>query len=96
VHTYSERVRKLLVRLGDPKLNFSNADVYELIKKSEKYHLPLILWLTVGNPYETIKDFMINLKHLLRITKNYVLKKKHVILFINTAVLISPGSLARN
>ena len=94
VHTYSERVRKLLVRLGDPKLNFSNADVYELIKKSEKYHLPLILWLTVGNPYETIKDFMINIKHLLRITKNYVLKKKHVILFINTAVLISPGSLA--
>ena len=37
---------------------------------------------------------MINLKHLLGITKNYVLKKKHVILFINTAVLISPGSPA--
>ena len=94
VNTYSERVRQILVKLGDPKLNFSNKDIYNLINKCEKYHLPLILWLTVGNPYETIKDFIINLKHLLGITKNYVIKKKQVILFINTAVLISPGSLA--
>ena len=94
VHTYSERVRQILVKLGDTKLNFSNKAIYNLITKCEKYHLPLILWLTVGNPFETIKDFIINLKHLLGITKNYVIKKKQVILFINTAVLISPGSLA--
>jgi radical SAM superfamily enzyme YgiQ (UPF0313 family) len=94
VHTYSERVRRILVNLGDPKLNFSNTDLYNLIAKCEKYHIPLIFWLTVGNPYETVKDFIINLKHLLSITKNYVIKRKQVILFINTAVLISPGSLA--
>lgn len=94
VNTYSERVRTLLVKLGDTKLNFLNADVYHLIKKCGLYNLPLMLWLTVGNPYESIKDVLINLKHVLKITKDYILKNKQAILFINTAVLISPGSPA--
>jgi len=94
VHSYSERVRKHFVKLGDPKFNFLNADVYDLIKKCGKLYLPLILWITVGNPYETIKDVMINLKHILKITKDYVLKNKQTILFINTAILISPSSPA--
>ena len=37
---------------------------------------------------------MINLKHILKITKNFVLKNKQTILFINTAILISPSSPA--
>ena len=53
-----------------------------------------MLWLTVGNPYESIKDVLINLKNILKITKDYILKNKQAILFINTAVLISPGSPA--
>jgi radical SAM superfamily enzyme YgiQ (UPF0313 family) len=94
VNTYSERVRTLLVKLGDTKLNFSNADLYHLIKKCGLYNLPLILWLAVGNPYESIKDVLINLKHILKISKGYILKNQQMIFFINTAILISPSSPA--
>lgn len=94
VHTFSERVRKVFVKLGDPKFSFLNSEVYNLIKKCGNLYLPLVLWITVGNPYETVKDIMINLKHILKITNEYILKYKQAILFINTAILISPSSPA--
>ena len=94
VHSFSERVRKSLVKLGDPKFSFLNTEVYNLIKKCGKFYLPLVLWITVGNPYETVQDVLINIKHLLKITKAYILKNKQAILFINTAILISPSSPA--
>ncbi|MFX1339372.1 MAG: B12-binding domain-containing radical SAM protein [Promethearchaeota archaeon] len=94
VHSFSERVRKVFVTLGDPKFSFLNNDVYNLIKKCRKLYLPLVLWITVGNPYETVKDVMTNFKHILKITNEYILRYKQAILFINTAILISPSSPA--
>jgi hypothetical protein len=91
--TYPQRVRALLGPLTDPFLNYEECDFQHLVKEATTNAIPLRLWFTIGNPFETAKDMFENLTLA---TKQFAKNSKGRggVSFYNTPVTISPGSPA--
>ena len=91
--TYPKRVRALLGPLTDPFLNYEEGDFHRLVEEAMANEIPLRLWFTIGNPFETVNDLFENIA---LVTKALIKNEKgrgHVS-FYNTPVTISPGSPA--
>jgi hypothetical protein len=91
--TYPKRVRTQLGPLTDPFLNYQEDDFNRLVEEATAYDIPLRLWFTIGNPFETVKDVFENLALVTKVFAKNDKGRGHVT-FYNTPVTISPGSPA--
>jgi len=91
--TYPKRVRALLESLTDSFFNYDENVFHDLVKAATALDIPLRLWFTVGNPFETVKDIFENVE---AITRAFMRSggKRHNIAFYNTPVTVSPASPA--
>ena len=90
---YPKRVRQLLAPLADPLINYRDEDVEFLIENAIARDIFLRLWLTVGNPFQTMKEVLEDLKFAVKLLLNRKMFGDHVSLY-STPVTISPGSPA--
>ena len=90
--TYPKNVRALLGPLTDPFLDYEERDFHRLIDESSSFEIPIRLWFTVGNPFETVKDVLQNLASIAKIVLPPGKEKRPNITFYNTPVTVSPGS----
>jgi len=90
---YPTRVRQLLAPLTDPLINYREEDAQFLIENATALDIMLRLWLTVGNPFQTMKEVLEDLKFVVKLLLNRKMFSNNISLY-TSPVTISPGSPA--
>jgi hypothetical protein len=90
--TYPKNVRALLGPFTDPFLNYDERNFHSLVDEAGSFDIPIRLWFTVGNPFETVNDVLQNLASITKMALSNQEKKRRSIAFYNTPVTVSPGS----
>lgn len=90
---YPKRVRRLLAPLTDPLINYRDEDAQFLIENATARDVLLRLWLTVGNPFQTMKEVLEDLKFVVKLLLDRKMSGDPVSLY-STPVTVSPGSPA--
>jgi len=89
--TYPKRVRSLLEPLTDSLLNYDENVFRDLVNSATALGIPLRLWFTVGNPFETVMDTFENMKAITNAFMRHGRKRRNIA-FFNLPVTVSPGS----
>lgn len=91
--TYPKRVRSRLEPLTDSYFNYDENAFKGLLNEATVSDIPLRLWFTVGNPFETVKDTFENLEAITKIFSSRKEKRRNIA-FFNLPVTVNPASPA--
>ena len=91
--TYPKRVRSRLEPLTDSYFNYDENAYHGLLTEATASDIPLRLWFTVGNPFETVKDTFENLEAIAKIFASRKEKRRNIA-FFNLPVTVNPAAPA--
>ncbi|MBN1801596.1 MAG: cobalamin-dependent protein [Candidatus Lokiarchaeota archaeon] len=90
--TLSQKVQNMIAKICDPTFKFPENQIESLIKNANLYGLTLRIWLTIGYPFQTLKDIIKDFYFTYKCFWKYGLSKSNSITFMNEPYYIFPSS----